>query len=106
MSTATSFVVTYNEDVLCPTAAGADFTYSNSGGVVKNLVGTACASSGETLTITFPTSVTPAYNDTFIYAVPTPETPNTSVYAGSFSSPVFAAAQTVTDDGTGTSPLS
>ncbi len=104
-TTVGSALVTYNEDVTCAVNAGPDFTYSNTGGsgsVVGESTPTGCASSGDTLTITFPASnvVAPGSGDTFKYTVPGTETALNSVYAGPSGSPVYAAGQTVSDPGT------
>jgi hypothetical protein len=103
-----SALVTYNEDVTCAANAGLHFTYSNTGGVGP-VVGTSCApETGQPteLTIALPALYAPVTDDTFTYTVPTLETVADAVYAGTVSSPVYAATQIVTDNGTGTSPLS
>jgi hypothetical protein len=99
-------LVTYNEDVSCATGAGLQFTYSDTAGV-HNLVGTACAETTATeLNIALPAPYSAVTGDTFTYtAPPTLQTVATSVYAGPTGSPVYAATQTVTDDGSLTSPL-
>jgi hypothetical protein len=115
VTTAGSALVTYNEDVTCLTAAGADFTYSNSGAPEGALAGASCASaSAMALTITFPETTgttqdivnVPGNGDTFTYTVPGTKTTADAVYAGTVILPAYAATQIVTDDGTGTSPLS
>jgi hypothetical protein len=106
-----SALVTYNEAVTCATGAGADFTYSNTGGV-GSLKGATCAQDGaDALLIGFPmatvsgTTTTqdivadPGTGDTFTYTAPSLDTTNDAVYAGTDSAPSYEANQTVTDNG-------
>ena len=111
--------ITYNETVNCLGAAGADFTYSNSGGT-GSVAGTSCqqptpaaskqlvvtlarvtqSGSGLTATFTQNTVGVPGNGDTFAYAVPSPETTSNSVFAGSVGSPSYEAAASVSSNGT------
>jgi len=117
-------VVTYNEAVTCLTAAGGDFKYSNSaagGAGVANEVGASCGQgpAANKLIIQFPTYTTgstviagtttttytyqataaPVSGDSFSFTAPSSPTTATAVFAGQVSSPVYAASQTVTDNG-------
>ena len=113
VTTAGTAVVTYNEAVNCLSAAGADFSYSDSGAGIGSVKGATCAStSADVLTITFPLNtvvsstvttqdviVDPGNGDTFSYTAPTLNTTSDAVYAGTSSAPSYEANQTVTDNG-------
>ena len=115
-------LVYYNEAVSCGTsgAAGPDFAYSNSGGAPTNVKGSTCQQgpSGTSLQINFPATfqsgtngtggpifsadviAQPGVGDTYSYTPPsTPTTQNAVFATGTASSPVYEAAQTVTDNG-------
>jgi hypothetical protein len=115
--TAGTAAVTYNEAVTCASAAGTDFSYSDSLAGIGSVKGATCAPDTavgaplNSLTITFPESTTvgtvitqdvidaPGNGDTFTYTAPTLDTTNDAVYAGSSSAPSYEANQTVTDNG-------
>jgi hypothetical protein len=104
--------VTYNEAVTCASAAGADFSYSDSGAGIGSVKGATCGSaSTDSLVITFPDNtvvgtvttqdviLAPGTGDTFTYTAPGLDTTLDAVYAGSSSAPSYEANQTVTDNG-------
>ena len=119
--------VTYQEPVTCLSAAGGDFSYSNSGGTPHPVAGASCSQApagnynegtsneAKTLLIVFaPVTTTvvanvatytgsnvvaPANGDAFTYTAPTTPTTANAVYAGTVSSPIYAATQTVSDNG-------
>ena len=123
--------VTYSEAVTCLSAAGSDFSYSNSNGTPHPIAGVSCAqapageyngattdNSADTLIISFaPYSTTtisgtttytantvaaPANGDSFTYTAPTSPTTANAVYAGPVTSPSYAATQTLTANGNNT----
>jgi len=111
-------LVTYNQAVTCSSNAGQAFSYSNTAGVPQNaLAGASCAPGpgANAVTITFsaaggtpPVGTTTglAHNGDFVkYTAPATQTTANSVFAGVAAAPQYAATQTVTDNGTGTSPL-
>jgi hypothetical protein len=115
-----SALVTYNQNVLCGVNAATSFVYSNTAGTPGGLAkpGATCAdgplatqvtitfgaTNGATPPVTETTGVAQT-NDTVKYTAPTQSTTGNAVYAGGAVTPQFAATQTVTDNGTGTSPL-
>jgi hypothetical protein len=112
VTTAGYATVTYSEAVTCASAAGADFSYSDSGAAIGSVKGATCATDGaDTLLITFPESTTvgtvttqdvilaPGTGDTFTYTAPGLDTTLDAVYAGTSSAPSYEANQTVTDNG-------
>ena len=124
-------VVTYSEPVTCLSTAGSDFSYSNSGGTPSPIAGVSCSpapsgdyngatsdNAADTLIIGFaPYSTTtisgttyyeantvaaPANGDTFTYTAPSTPTTADAVYAGTTTSPSYAATQTLTSNGNNT----
>lgn len=118
--------ITYNTPVSCLSAAGADFTYSNTGGtgavkgtscqdatstsggnpvatdqIVVTLAQVTQSGSGTTATYTQNNVVVPGNGDSFTYAVPSPQTTADAVYGGTATSPTYEAAQTVSSTGAG-----
>jgi len=119
-----SLTITYSSAVSCLAAAGADFSYSNSGGsgavagtqcwqvpgnptqLVIALAQTAKSGSGSTATFTATTVANPGNGDTVTYTPGSPQTTANSVFAGPASGPAYAASGTLTGNGTGAASTS
>ena len=95
-TTATTLVITYNEDVSCQTAVASDFTYLFTGAAsgFTGTVGAVC--SGSVLTLTATSVSPPGAGASVIYTAPATNATTTSVYAAGSVSPVlYAATQTI-----------
>ena len=94
--TGSTLVVTYNEDVTCPTNADAngDFVYNYTGVATDQITG--CTVSGpDQLTLDLASAEPPAPG-TLVYTAPATNSPATAVWATGSSSPVlYAATQTL-----------
>ena len=104
-TTATTLVITYNEDVTCPNAAGAsaDFAYNYTGsasGFAGAPVSLTCTSGGpgtNYLTLTDSSGVTaPSSGASVTYTAPTTNSSTASVYATGSVPPLYAKTQTIT----------
>jgi hypothetical protein len=103
VSTTSSLVITYNEDVVCPTNADAngDFVYTYTGVATGSVTACAVGAAGtHTLTLTIGTAnAEPSTGAQIVYTVPTTNGGNSaanSVWAaGTLAAPVYAATQTL-----------
>lgn len=98
-TTATTLVITYNEDVTCDASGTipADFAYDYTG-VASGFVGAVTAAcSGDALTLTAVTSVNPPTSaSTLVYTAPTTPSSTNAVSATGSSPAFYAATQTLT----------